>query len=86
MVVRTIAGLPPFYNLSNNETEVPTKNELKSMQNGGSGAETRSPRPRKLTVRHRKWFSTTKLVSRTTVSLKREQIRCMPKTGANGGG
>ena len=85
LVVITISGLPPFYDLPNNETKVPANNELKPMQNGGSGAETRSPRPRKLIVRHRKWCSTTKLVSRATVSLKREQIRCMPKSGANGG-
>ena len=72
LVVRTITGLPPFYDLLNNETEVPVKNELKPVQNGGSGTETRSPRPRKLTVRHRKWCSTTKLVFRTAVSVKRE--------------
>ena len=83
---RTIVGVPPFFDLLTNETEVPAKNEPKPMQNEGSGAETRSPGPRKLIVRHREWCSTTKSVSRTTVSLKREQIRCMPRTGANGDG
>ena len=83
---RTITGVPPFYGLLTNETEVPAKNEPKLMQNEGSGAGTRSSGPRKLTVGHREWCSTTKLVSRTSVSLKREQIRCMPKSRANGGG
>ena len=42
------------------------------MQNEGSGAKTRSSGPRKWAVRHRKWCPTTKLVSQTAVSLKRE--------------
>ena len=47
LVDETITGLQPFYDLPGDETEVPVKNECKPMQNEGSGAETRSPRPRK---------------------------------------
>ncbi|KAF5943950.1 hypothetical protein HYC85_018027 [Camellia sinensis] len=81
-----MAGLPPSYKLPNYENKVSTRNEPKRMQNGGSGTETRCPGPRKWAVKHRRWRSTTKLVSRATVFLKREEIRCIPKPRANGDG
>ena len=83
---RKIAGLPLYYNLSNNENKVSKKNEPKPMQNEGSGAKTHGPGPRKWAVKHRRWRLTTKLVSRIPVSLIMEKIRCMPITGAYGGG
>ena len=74
-----------MYQLPKKENKVHAKNEPRRMQNEGSGAKTRSQVPRKLTVKHRKWRATTKVVSRAIVSLKREETRCVPKIGANGG-
>ena len=86
LVVETITGLPPFHDLPSDETEVPAKNERKPIPNEFSGAKTRNSGPRKLPVKHRKWYSTSKWVSQTPVSLKREQIESKPKIRANGDG
>ena len=66
---RRKGGLPPLYHLPNNENKVHAKNEPRRMQSEGSGAKKRSQVPRKLTVKHRKWRATMKVVSRATVSL-----------------
>lgn len=62
-------GLPPLYHPPNNKNKVHAKNEPRRMQNEGSGVKTRSRVPRKQAVKHRKWRTTTKVVSRAAVSL-----------------
>ena len=62
-------GLPPLYHLPNKENKVHAKNEPTWMQNESSGGKTRGRVPRKLAVEHQKWYTTTKVVSQTTMFL-----------------
>ncbi|GMP53146.1 hypothetical protein CsSME_00018702 [Camellia sinensis var. sinensis] len=61
-------GLPPSYHLPSKENKVCTKNKPTRMQNESSGGKARSWEPRNPTVEHQTWYTTTKVVSRTTVS------------------
>ena len=62
-------GLSPLYHLPNKENKVCTKNKPKRMQDESPGGKARSREPKKLVYGHQKWFTTTKVVSQTTVAL-----------------
>ena len=68
-LARRNTGLPPLDHLPNKENKVCTKNKPKRMQDERSGGKVRGRKPRKLVYQHQNWSATTKVVSRTTVSL-----------------